>query len=114
MSLTCGTNQSAQGVTCDVPGFPDIGGADDGPQGWQRAANEFLGNINYPLASLPVLSCGSCVPNTQVVGEHALYSGAGTGQQQLLSRLFFLRTSRKCSRCWAFFSRVLVLWVQVR
>lgn len=62
--MTCGTNQSAQGVTCDVPGFPDIGGADDGPQGWQRAANEFLGNINYPLASLPVLSCGSCVPNT--------------------------------------------------
>lgn len=67
--MTCGTNQSAQGVICDVPGFPDIGGADDGPQGWQRAANEFLGNIKYPLASLPVLSCGSCVPNTQVVGE---------------------------------------------
>lgn len=32
------------------------GGAGDGLQGWQSAASDFLGSVNYALRSLPVLS----------------------------------------------------------
>lgn len=31
------------------------------------------GGVNYPLLILPVVSCGHCVPNTQIVGVHALH-----------------------------------------
>lgn len=30
-----------QGVTCDGPGVPEIGGSGDGLQDWQRATNDF-------------------------------------------------------------------------
>lgn len=62
-----------QGVTCDGPDFCDTGGSGDGLQEWQRAGNYFLGGANYPLYSLPILSCGFCVQNTQTVEEHALH-----------------------------------------
>lgn len=63
-----------QEVTCDGPGFPATGGSGEGLQGWQRAGNDFFGGgVIYPLHSIPVLSSGPCIPNTQAAGEHALH-----------------------------------------
>lgn len=41
------------------PTFSETGESDDGLQGWKR--NHFWGSVNYPLHSLPILSCGPCV-----------------------------------------------------
>lgn len=43
-----------------------------------------FGLCNYPLCILPVLSWGSCVPNTWTVGEPSLHWGLVTGHLQLL------------------------------
>lgn len=62
-----------QGVNCDAAGFPEAEEAYNILQGWQRAANYFLGGVNYLLHSFPVLSSCPCVTNTQAVRVDALH-----------------------------------------
>lgn len=55
-----GGGGGVQRVTCG-PTFSETGESGDGLQGWKR--NHFWGSVNYSLHSLPILSCGPCVPD---------------------------------------------------
>ena len=69
------------GVLPDVSGPAETTGVIDGSQGRQRAADDFLCGVCYPLHSLPVGLRAAGAPHC--VGQQALDGGKVEGHWQL-------------------------------
>lgn len=81
---------------------------------WQRAANYFFWVVLVTLCVAFLFSVVAPAYQTPRQQESTLSTEEGKkASSSFRSRLFFLSTWRKYSHCWSF-SRVLVLWVQVK
>ena len=100
-------------VLGNVVSSAEARGGVDVHQGGERTANDPLCCFDCPLKPRSVCLSAAHVPGGDTVRQQAPDGRAVEGQQQL-SRLFLLRTLRKCRHCWACFMTAVVLCVQER